>query len=88
MRIVDALWGGWTIWTDPLGPDDGIQVPIRLRLHMTDSGNIWDARIRASLERVVDEGRWRSPREFDALGPAGLLKVARSSRSRPTTISD
>ena len=34
----------------------------------------WDARIRASLDRVVDEGRWRAPREFDALGPAGLLE--------------
>jgi 8-amino-7-oxononanoate synthase len=41
---------------------------------MTDAGNTWDARIRASLDRVVDEGRWRSPREFDALGPAGLLE--------------
>jgi 8-amino-7-oxononanoate synthase len=41
---------------------------------MTDAGNTWDARIRASLERVVDEGRWRAPREFDALGPAGLLE--------------
>ena len=41
---------------------------------MTDAGNTWDARIRASLERVVDEGRWRSPREFDALGPAGMLE--------------
>jgi 8-amino-7-oxononanoate synthase len=34
---------------------------------------IWDARIRDALARVVDEGRWRSPREFDALGPAGAL---------------
>ena len=34
----------------------------------------WDERIRASLDRVVDEGRWRAPREFDALGPAGLLE--------------
>jgi 8-amino-7-oxononanoate synthase len=41
---------------------------------MTDAGGTWDARIRASLERVVDEGRWRAPREFDALGPAGLLE--------------
>jgi 8-amino-7-oxononanoate synthase len=39
----------------------------------TDPVNTWDARIRASLDRVVDEGRWRAPREFDALGPAGLL---------------
>ncbi len=34
----------------------------------------WDDRIRASLAQVVDEGRWRSPREFDALGPSGLLE--------------
>jgi 8-amino-7-oxononanoate synthase len=43
---------------------------------MTDTGNTWDARIRASLTQVVDEGRWRAPREFDALGPAGLLHGA------------
>jgi 8-amino-7-oxononanoate synthase len=41
---------------------------------MTDTDNTWDARIRASLDRIVDEGRWRSPREFDALGPAGMLE--------------
>jgi 8-amino-7-oxononanoate synthase len=41
---------------------------------MTDTP--WDDRIRASLAQVVDEGRWRSPREFDALGPAGLLEGA------------
>jgi 8-amino-7-oxononanoate synthase len=41
---------------------------------MTDAGSTWDARIRASLERVVDEGRWRAPREFDAFGPAGDLE--------------
>jgi 8-amino-7-oxononanoate synthase len=34
----------------------------------------WEDRIRASLAQVVDEGRWRAPREFDALGPAGLLE--------------
>ena len=34
----------------------------------------WDDRIRASLAQVVDEGRWRAPREFDALGPTGLLE--------------
>jgi 8-amino-7-oxononanoate synthase len=39
---------------------------------MTDTP--WDDRIRASLAQVVDEGRWRSPREFDALGPTGLLE--------------
>jgi 8-amino-7-oxononanoate synthase len=38
---------------------------------MTDSH--WDSRIRAALDQVVEEGRWRSPREFDALGPTGRL---------------
>ena len=38
------------------------------------SGSLWEARIRASLDQVVDEGRWRAPREFDALGPAGVLE--------------
>jgi 8-amino-7-oxononanoate synthase len=39
---------------------------------MTDTP--WDDRIRAALAQVVDEGRWRAPREFDALGPTGLLE--------------
>ncbi len=39
---------------------------------MSDSP--WESRIRAALDRVVDEGCWRAPREFDALGPAGLLE--------------
>jgi 8-amino-7-oxononanoate synthase len=34
----------------------------------------WNARIRASLDRLVDEGRWRAPREFDAFGPTGRLE--------------
>ena len=34
----------------------------------------WDTRIRVSLAQLVDEGRWRSPRGFDALGPAGVLE--------------
>ncbi len=38
------------------------------------SRRVWEARIRASLDQVVDEGRWRVPREFDALGPAGVLE--------------
>jgi 8-amino-7-oxononanoate synthase len=38
------------------------------------SENRWNAYIRTSLAQIVDEGRWRSPREFDALGPAGLLE--------------
>jgi 8-amino-7-oxononanoate synthase len=33
----------------------------------------WAARIRAELARVVEEGRWRAPRQFDALGPAGSV---------------
>ena len=44
---------------------------------MTDRDTPWDARIRASLDQVVDEGRWRAPREFDALGPAGVLEGGR-----------
>lgn len=36
----------------------------------------WPDRIRAQLAQVVDEGRWRAPREFDALGPAGALEGA------------
>ncbi len=33
----------------------------------------WPARLDAVLGRVVDEGRWRAPRSFDAAGPAGRL---------------
>jgi 8-amino-7-oxononanoate synthase len=44
---------------------------------MQTSDTPWDARIRAALDQVVDEGRWRAPREFDALGPAGLLDGGR-----------
>jgi 8-amino-7-oxononanoate synthase len=33
----------------------------------------WPQRIRAQLAHVVDEGRWRAPREFDASGPRGTL---------------
>jgi 8-amino-7-oxononanoate synthase len=36
----------------------------------------WNARIRAQLARVVDDGRWRAPREFDAQGPEGRLEGA------------
>ncbi len=42
--------------------------------HDPDDDSPWGARIRAALDQVVDEGRWRAPREFDALGPAGLLE--------------
>jgi len=38
------------------------------------SGSPWEARIRAELATVVEEDRWRAPREFDALGPAGVLE--------------
>ncbi len=55
---------------------------------MTDTPTPWETRIRAALDRVVDEGRWRAPREFDALGPAGLLEGGPVVSSRPTTISD
>jgi 8-amino-7-oxononanoate synthase len=37
---------------------------------------IWPAMIRARLDAVVDDGRWRAPREFDARGPAGTLDGA------------
>ncbi len=40
----------------------------------------WDARIRGELGRVVEEGRWRAPRTFDALGPAGTLHDEPSAR--------
>ena len=36
----------------------------------------WPDRIRAQLAQVVDEGRWRSPRQFDARGPQGTLDGA------------
>lgn len=36
--------------------------------------NPWPSRIRAQLSQVVDDGRWRSPREFDARGPTGVLE--------------
>ena len=50
---------------------------------MSDSPSPWEARIRASLDRVVDEGRWRTPREFDALGPAGLLEGGPGPEPQP-----
>lgn len=40
----------------------------------TAAGNPWEARIRGQLATVVEEDRWRAPREFDALGPAGVLQ--------------
>ncbi len=35
--------------------------------------SVWDDRIRDQLAEVVEQGRWRQPREFDALGPIGRL---------------
>jgi 8-amino-7-oxononanoate synthase len=37
---------------------------------------VWPARVRARLDAVVEDGRWRAPREFDARGPAGGLDGA------------
>jgi 8-amino-7-oxononanoate synthase len=36
----------------------------------------WPDSIRAQLAEVVDEGRWRAPRAFDARGPVGTLEGA------------
>jgi len=36
--------------------------------------SLWSRRIRAQLDTVVDEGRWRAPRDFDGRGPAGVLE--------------
>jgi 8-amino-7-oxononanoate synthase len=38
------------------------------------SSGAWPARIRAQLDQVVEDERWRSPREFDARGPVGALE--------------
>ncbi len=69
VRIVDALGGGL---------DDVAAAPTAAPgtagADMSGGDTPWDARIRASLDQVVDEGRWRAPREFDALGPAGVLE--------------
>jgi 8-amino-7-oxononanoate synthase len=42
----------------------------------TAAAGIWPAMVRARLDAVVEDGRWRAPREFDARGPAGLLDGA------------
>jgi 8-amino-7-oxononanoate synthase len=34
----------------------------------------WPDRIRAQLDQVVEDGRWRTPRVFDARGPVGALE--------------
>ena len=62
---------------------------------VSDVTEPWDARIRGELARVVEEGRWRAPRTFDALGPTGALHgpdatgpgAGPSSPSRRTTTS-
>jgi 8-amino-7-oxononanoate synthase len=41
---------------------------------------LWVARIRAQLRDVIDDGRWRAPRTFDALGPAGELDEGAGAR--------
>jgi 8-amino-7-oxononanoate synthase len=38
------------------------------------SPNPWTEHIRAQLDEVVEQGRWRTPREFDARGPAGAVE--------------
>jgi 8-amino-7-oxononanoate synthase len=40
------------------------------------SSHDWADRIRSQLAEVVDEGRWRAPRPFDARGPEGALEGA------------
>jgi 8-amino-7-oxononanoate synthase len=36
----------------------------------------WADRVRARLDAVIADGRWRTPREFDAFGPQGTLDGA------------
>ncbi len=43
---------------------------------MTPSHRIWTDRVRARLDTVIADGRWREPREFDAFGPQGALDGA------------
>ncbi len=40
------------------------------------AARVWPAMIRARLDAVVKDGRWRAPREFDARGPVGTLDGA------------
>ena len=42
-----------------------------------------DARIRDELRQVVEEGRWRAPRTFDAYGPVGALHDATRALDDP-----
>jgi 8-amino-7-oxononanoate synthase len=40
------------------------------------AAGVWPAMVRGRLDAVVEDGRWRAPREFDARGPAGALDGA------------
>ena len=51
------------------------------------AGNPWEQWIRAQLAAVVEEDRWRAPREFDALGPAGVLRRGRGGVVRVQRLS-
>jgi 8-amino-7-oxononanoate synthase len=42
----------------------------------TPGHQAWAERTRSRLDHVAESGRWRAPREFDALGPQGLLNDA------------
>jgi 8-amino-7-oxononanoate synthase len=44
--------------------------------HDAAAARVWPAMVRARLDAVVEDGRWRAPREFDARGPSGLLDGA------------
>jgi 8-amino-7-oxononanoate synthase len=44
--------------------------------HCAGTGRVWPTMIRARLDAVVEDGRWRAPREFDARGPVGTLDGA------------
>ena len=45
----------------------------RLPSRASASSSWWSAHVREELAGVVEAGRWRAPREFDALGPDGTL---------------
>jgi 8-amino-7-oxononanoate synthase len=38
------------------------------------NSGVWPDRIRSQLDQVVEDGRWRTPRIFDARGPVGALE--------------
>jgi len=42
----------------------------------TPGHQAWAERTRNRLDSVIDSDRWRAPKEFDALGPQGLLNEA------------